>query len=98
MLSLPIVLFFWTPQDINSVNQYETGIALNALANICTPDLAQDLAADVLALLSSSKSYVRKKAILCLYKIFLKFPQALRPSYPRLREKLEDPDLCTIVV
>jgi len=66
MLSLPIVLFFWTPQDINSVNQYETGIALNALANICTPDLAQDLAADVLALLSSSKSYVRKKAILCL--------------------------------
>jgi hypothetical protein len=81
-------------QDINSSNQYETGIALNALANICTPDLAQDLAADVLALLSSSKPYVRKKAILCLYKIFLKFPQALRPSYPRLREKLEDADLC----
>lgn len=27
-----------------------------------------------------------------LYKIFLKFPDALRPAFPRLKEKLEDPD------
>eukprot|EP01094_Clydonella_sp_ATCC50884_P020285 TRINITY_DN4190_c0_g1_i2.p1 TRINITY_DN4190_c0_g1~~TRINITY_DN4190_c0_g1_i2.p1 ORF type:complete len:275 (+),score=107.57 TRINITY_DN4190_c0_g1_i2:99-827(+) len=79
-------------RDITSVNEYETGIALNALANICTPDLAQDLAADTLALVTSSRPYVRKKATLVLYKIFLRFPQALRPSFPRLKEKLEDPD------
>lgn len=27
-----------------------------------------------------------------MYKIFLKFPEALRPAFPRLKEKLEDPD------
>jgi hypothetical protein len=27
-----------------------------------------------------------------LYKIFLTYPDALRPAFPRLKEKLEDPD------
>lgn len=27
-----------------------------------------------------------------MYKVFLKFPDALRPAFPRLKEKLEDPD------
>ena len=40
----------------------------------------------------SSKPYLRKKAILVLYRVFLKFPDALRPAYPRLKEKIEDPD------
>lgn len=34
------------------------------------------------------------QACLVLYKIFLKFPDALRPSFPRLKEKLEDPESC----
>jgi AP-3 complex subunit delta-1 len=79
-------------QDMTSSNIWESGVALNCLSNICTPDLARDLAADVVSLLSSSKPYIRKKACLVLYKVFLKFPDALRPSFPRLKEKLEDPD------
>jgi AP-3 complex subunit delta-1 len=62
------------------------------LATICTTDLARDLAADVVAMLNSARPYLKKKAILVLYKIFLKFPEALRPSFPRLKERLEDPD------
>ncbi len=27
-----------------------------------------------------------------MYKVFLRFPEALRPAFPRLKEKLEDPD------
>lgn len=27
-----------------------------------------------------------------MYKVFLAFPDALRPAFPRLKEKLEDPD------
>lgn len=27
-----------------------------------------------------------------MYCVFLKFPDALRPAFPRLKEKLEDPD------
>ena len=33
-----------------------------------------------------------------MYKVFLAFPDALRPAFPRLKEKLEDPDPGTIVV
>lgn len=42
--------------------------------------------------MASTKPYLRKKAVLLLYKVFLKFPEALRPAFPRLKEKLEDPD------
>jgi AP-3 complex subunit delta-1 len=77
---------------MNAQNQYEAGLALNCLANICTPDIARDLAADVVSLLNSSRIYVRKKAVLALYRIFLKYPDALRPAFPRLKEKLEDMD------
>jgi len=71
---------------------FETGLALNGMSNFMTPDLARDLSADVVSLLNNSRPYVRKKAVLTLYKIFLKFPDALRPAFPRLKEKLEDPD------
>ena len=54
--------------------------------------LCRDLANDVLALMSSSRPYLRKKAILVMYKIFLKFPDALRPAFPRLKDRLDDPD------
>lgn len=33
-----------------------------------------------------------------MYKVFLKYPEALRPAFPRLKEKLEDPDPGEIVV
>jgi len=41
-------------------------------------------------LLTSQRAYIRKKAVLCLYKIFLQFPESLRPAFPKLKEKLED--------
>ncbi|RMX51650.1 hypothetical protein pdam_00021484 [Pocillopora damicornis] len=43
-----------------------------------------------LTYLVSTKPYIRKRAVLLMYKIFLKFPEALRPAFPRLKEKLED--------
>ena len=54
-----------------------------------------DLFADLVPMLSHSKAYVRKKAILVMYKIFLQYPDALRVVFPRLREKLDDKDICT---
>lgn len=81
-------------KDFGSSNQYEAGIAINTLANVCTPDLARDLATDIVALMSSSKPYIRKKAVLVMYKIFLRFPDSLRPSFPKLKEKFDDVDQC----
>ncbi|OQR90037.1 AP-3 complex subunit delta, partial [Thraustotheca clavata] len=67
-------------KEFGSVNEFEVGLALNAMANICTTDLARDLLGDILALMNSHKPYVRKKATLILYKLFLRYPQGLRLS------------------
>lgn len=79
-------------KDFSTKNMYEAGMALNCVSNVCTPDLARDLAADTVSMLSNSKPYVRKRAVLALYRIFLNFPDSLRPAFPRLRERLEDSD------
>lgn len=42
--------------------------------------------------MTSSRPYLRKKAVLIMYKIFLNYPDSLRPSFPRLKEKLDDPE------
>uniref|UniRef100_F6T2N7 Clathrin/coatomer adaptor adaptin-like N-terminal domain-containing protein n=2 Tax=Ciona intestinalis TaxID=7719 RepID=F6T2N7_CIOIN len=79
-------------KDLGSQNFFDAGIALNGLSCFITPDLARDLANDILALMTSSRPYTRKRAVLISYKIFLCYPEALRPAFPRLKEKLEDPD------
>ncbi|CAG8595860.1 3010_t:CDS:10 [Gigaspora margarita] len=87
-------------KDLASGNHLEVGIALNGLSHIVTPDLARDLCQDLVSMLSHSRPYVRKKVVLVLYKLFLKFPEALRLSFPRLKERLDDSDpsvVCAVV-
>ncbi|KPP70590.1 hypothetical protein Z043_110569, partial [Scleropages formosus] len=79
-------------KDLSSPNQYDTGVALTGLSCFVTPDLARDLANDIMTLMSHTKPFIRKKAVLIMYKVFLKYPESLRPAFPRLKEKLEDPD------
>ena len=79
-------------KDLCGQNMYETGIALSGLSCFLTPDLARDLCNEVMSLMTSSKPYIRKKAVQIMYKIFLKYPDALRPAFPRLKEKLDDPE------
>ncbi|KAG9286104.1 hypothetical protein G9A89_022781 [Geosiphon pyriformis] len=79
-------------KDLASSNHLEVGVALNGLSLIVTPDLARDLCQDLVAMLNHSRPYVRKKVVLALYKVFLKYPEGLRLSFPKLKERLEDPD------
>ena len=51
--------------DLNSRNQYSVGLALCALGNICSVEMARDLSPELGKLLSSSNSFIRKKAALC---------------------------------
>uniref|UniRef100_A0A1B0FQ33 AP-3 complex subunit delta n=1 Tax=Glossina morsitans morsitans TaxID=37546 RepID=A0A1B0FQ33_GLOMM len=79
-------------EDLNSQNQYDAGVALSGLSCFISPDLSRDLANDIMTLMSSTKPYLRMKAVLMMYKVFLRYPEALKPAFPKLKEKLEDPD------
>ncbi len=67
---------------------YEAGLAINCLSNIVTADLARDLLSDVTSLTVHPQPYLRKKAILCLLKIFMKYPQGLRLTFSKLQDSL----------
>lgn len=41
------------PQDLTNLNMYEASLALDALSNFVTPELARDLANDVITLMTS---------------------------------------------
>uniref|UniRef100_O14617-2 Isoform 2 of AP-3 complex subunit delta-1 n=1 Tax=Homo sapiens TaxID=9606 RepID=O14617-2 len=51
-------------KDLSSPSQYDTGVALTGLSCFVTPDLARDLANDIMTLMSHTKPYIRKKAVL----------------------------------
>ena len=79
-------------KDFGSQSQYETGMAINCLSNICSAEISRDIMTDLMSLLSSSRAYLRKKTVLCLYRIFLKDPPALRTCFPKLKDRLSDED------
>lgn len=61
-------------QDLNHTNQYIVGLALCALGNIGSAEMARDLAPDVERLLQFRDPNVRKKAALCTIRIIKKVP------------------------
>lgn len=79
-------------KDLASAKVLEVGVALDGLAQIATPELAMDLFDDVIAVLSHSRPYIRKKALACLYKLVLKYSEGLHALAPLLKERLDDPD------
>ncbi|KAJ8773799.1 hypothetical protein K2173_008262 [Erythroxylum novogranatense] len=61
-------------QDLNHSNQYIVGLALCALGNICSAEMARDLAPEVERLLLFRDPNIRKKAALCSIRIIKKVP------------------------
>ena len=53
---------------------YIVGLALCALGNISSLEMARDLSREIEKLLGSSNSYIRKKAALCAIRIIRKLP------------------------
>jgi len=67
-------------------------LTLNGLSAFLTPDLARDLATDLVAMLNHSRAQIRKRAVLGTFKILEQYPEAGLHAHPRLFEKLDDPD------
>ncbi|KAH6770756.1 Adaptor protein complex AP-1 [Perilla frutescens var. hirtella] len=91
-------------QDLNHMNQYIVGLALCALGNICSAEMARDLAPEVERLLQFRDPNIRKKAALCTIRIIKKVPDLaenfINASAALLKEKhhgvlLTGAQLCT---
>ncbi|EPS72982.1 hypothetical protein M569_01768 [Genlisea aurea] len=91
-------------QDLNHANQYIVGLALCALGNICSAEMARDLAPEVKRLLQFRDPNIRKKAALCTIRIIRKAPDLaeifINPAASLLKEKhhgvlLSGVQLCT---
>ncbi len=91
-LGLMLINHFKKNLLAGSRNPMEIGIALSALAVICTPDMSRELINDLIALLSSNKAYIRKKVVLTMFRLFLRWPLALRTAFPKLKSMLVDED------
>ncbi|XP_020979092.1 AP-1 complex subunit gamma-2 isoform X1 [Arachis ipaensis] len=78
-------------QDLNHTNQYIVGLALCALGNICSAEMARDLAPEVERLLQFRDPNIRKKAALCSIRIIKKVPDLaenfINSATALLREK-----------
>ncbi|KAI5998114.1 adaptin N terminal region-domain-containing protein [Pisolithus albus] len=78
-------------KDLSS-SPAEVAITLNGLSSVVTPDLARDLGPEVFIMLNHSRPHIRKRAVLTLYRVCEKYPEALPQGIIRLQERLDDPD------
>lgn len=76
--------------DLNSRNQYIVGLALTALGNICSAEMARDLGPELEKLLSSTNPYLRKKAALCACRVLRKIPDLLESFAEKVPDLLND--------
>ena len=60
--------------DLKHSNQYVVGLALCTLGNIAGVEMARDLFPEVETIMSSSNTYIRRKAALCATRICAKVP------------------------
>ncbi|OHT09747.1 Adaptin N terminal region family protein [Tritrichomonas foetus] len=79
-------------RDLTSVNTLLTSCVLTSLPPYLTSALASGIAHDVISLMTSTKPYIRQKAIMTFYHICLQYPDALKPGFQTLRAKLDDDD------
>ncbi|KAJ2695916.1 hypothetical protein H4218_004950 [Coemansia sp. IMI 209128] len=66
-------------RDIHDTNEFNVSLALNAVSNICTREIAEVLTQDIVAqLLSPAASmFIKKKAALCLLRLLRRYPEAV---------------------
>jgi AP-3 complex subunit delta-1 len=79
-------------KDLSSNVYVESCVALHSLAQIVTNDLARDLTVDVMGMLKHSSPGIRKRSILVLFRMFVKYPESLQQAFPLLKDRLDDPD------
>lgn len=77
-------------RDLTSTSFHYADFALSSFSRYLSPSLAKNLAPEVIALMSSTKTFVRQKAIITFYHVCLKYPEALKVGFSILRSCLSD--------
>ncbi|KAF7620121.1 hypothetical protein AFLA_005435 [Aspergillus flavus NRRL3357] len=89
-------------KDLVSPSIPNMSLPLITLPNIITPSLAMSLLPDVLSRISHSHAVARKKAVVCLYRLALVYPEALKLAWPKIKDRLmddgEDSSVTTAVI
>jgi AP-1 complex subunit gamma-1 len=76
--------------DLTNSNQYIVALSLIAIGNLCTQDMARDLASDVDKLLRANNAYLRKKAALATIRLLKKEPDLIEHMSERIVGLLKD--------
>ncbi|KAH7152501.1 adaptin N terminal region-domain-containing protein [Dactylonectria estremocensis] len=79
-------------KDLGSTTPTVISLPVATLPHVITPSLALSTLADLLPRLSHSHSNIRKKTLVTLYRLALVYPEALRAAWPKIKERLMDPD------
>ncbi|OAA52054.1 AP-3 complex subunit delta [Metarhizium rileyi] len=79
-------------KDIGSATQTVISLPIATLPHVITPSLALSTLPDLLPRLGHSHSNIRKKTLVTLYRSGLVYPEALRAAWPKIKERLLDPD------
>ncbi|KIL71660.1 hypothetical protein M378DRAFT_115001 [Amanita muscaria Koide BX008] len=82
-------------KDLSS-NPADVAVTLNSFSSFVTSDLARDLSPELVGMLNHSRPHIRKRAILAIYRVCEKYPDAMTSARPRLEEKLDDNDTSVV--
>lgn len=75
---------------MNSPTQFVVGLALCTLGAIASAEMARDLAAEIEKLMKSPNAYIRKKAVLCAFRIIRRVPELMEIFLPATRSLLSE--------
>lgn len=78
--------------DLTSGNSLVAQSVLSSIPSYLTESLSQHIHQDIISLMTSSNSTVKKLAIIAFYHVCLRFPMALKTGFQTLRAKLDDDD------
>jgi len=89
-------------KDLSSPHPTTINLPLVTIPHVVNPSMANSLLADLLPRVSHSHASIRKKTIVTLYRLALVYPETLRPTWPKIKERLldenEDPSVTAAVV
>ncbi|KAH6606327.1 hypothetical protein Trco_005480, partial [Trichoderma cornu-damae] len=79
-------------KDLAATAPTVMSLPIATLPHVITPSLALSTLADLLPRLNHSHASIRKKTLVTLYRLALVYPEALRAAWPKIKDRLMDPN------